>query len=94
MTDEDRTAEDAEVAVRDAAGKASDKVRELGEKASKTVRGAADRVSQTANEGLKIVQGSVAEINLRESLTRQPWITVGVAFAVGFVAGQIIRRPS
>jgi ElaB/YqjD/DUF883 family membrane-anchored ribosome-binding protein len=94
MTDEDRAAEDAQSAVRDAAGMASDKVRELSEQASKTIRGAADQASQTAKEGLKLLQDSVADMNLRESLTRQPWITVAVAFAVGFVAGQIIRRPS
>lgn len=94
MTDEDRAAEDAEAAVRDAAEKASDKVRELSERASKTIRGAADKAGQTAKEGLKLVQDSVADMNLRESLTRQLWITVAVAFAVGFVAGQIIRRPS
>jgi ElaB/YqjD/DUF883 family membrane-anchored ribosome-binding protein len=94
MTDEDRAAEDTEAAARNASGKASDKVGELGEKASKTVRGAADPATPTAKEGLKLVQDSIADMNLRKGLTRKPWITMGVAFAVGFVAGQIIRRAS
>jgi ElaB/YqjD/DUF883 family membrane-anchored ribosome-binding protein len=101
MTDEERKAENAESAVRDAAGKAWDEVRQLGDKATKVFRDSADKAGSAAKEDLKTarefaegVQGSIAEMDVREILTRQPWITVAVAFAVGFFAGQIVRRPS
>jgi ElaB/YqjD/DUF883 family membrane-anchored ribosome-binding protein len=100
MTDEDRMAENAEVAVRDAAGKASDKVRELGDRATKTFRDTADQANRKAKEGVEIarqfaenVQSSFSDMDVRKIPTRQPWITVGVTFAVGFLAGQLIRRP-
>ena len=100
MTDEERMAEDAETGVREAAGRAADKVRELGDKASKAFRDTADQANRKAKEGLETarqfaenVQSSFSDMDVREILTRQPWITVGVTFAVGFLAGQLIRRP-
>jgi ElaB/YqjD/DUF883 family membrane-anchored ribosome-binding protein len=101
MTDEDQMAEDEEAAVRGAAGKASDKVRELGDKATKAFRDTTDKASKATKESLnsarrfaETVPDTIAAADVREILTRQPWITMGVAFVIEFIAGQIVRRPA
>ena len=106
MADTQRMADDAQATLRDAADKASEKIREVGDKASETLRSAADKVNQSAKEGLKtakqfaetaqkyVEESGLADVDVREIVNRDPWIALGVAFAVGYVAAQIMRRLS
>jgi ElaB/YqjD/DUF883 family membrane-anchored ribosome-binding protein len=104
MTDTNGMAESAQAIVRDAGEKVSDKVREVGDKASETLRQATDKVKQVAQDGLKtagdfaqtaqkyVEKSGLADMDVREIVKREPWIALGVAFAAGCVAAQIIRR--
>jgi len=97
-------AENVQATARDAVDRASDKVREVGDKASETFRRATDTVNQAAKDGLKtagqfaqtaqkyVEESGLADVDVREIVRRQPWIALGVAFAAGYVAAQIMRR--
>ena len=104
MTDTNGLSENAQATVRDAGEKISDKVREVGDKASETFRKANDKVNQVAKDGLKTVgqfaqtaqkyveESGLGGVDVREIVKREPWIALGIAFAAGYVAAQIMRR--
>ena len=106
MADTHRMAEDAQSKLRDAADKVSDKAHDMADQAGETIRKATDRVSDAAKGGLKtarefadaaqgfIHDSGIGEVNVREIVEREPWLALGVAFAVGFAVAQIMRRMS
>ncbi len=77
----------------------------LEETASSTVRSAmdqgrqaADKASQAVKDGYEAAQQFVkdqgVDFDLREFVRREPWLAIAAAFAVGYVAAQIVRRVS
>jgi ElaB/YqjD/DUF883 family membrane-anchored ribosome-binding protein len=99
-------AEDAQSKLRDTADQVSDKAHNMADKANETIRKAADRMNDAAKGGLKtakefadaaqqFVQDSgIADVDVRELVQREPWLAIGVAFAVGFAVAQVMRRLS
>jgi ElaB/YqjD/DUF883 family membrane-anchored ribosome-binding protein len=70
-----------------------------------TVNQAMDQGRQTAQSATKalkdgyqaaqeFVQEKGLDFDLREFVRREPWIAIAGAFAIGFVAAQIIKRVS
>ena len=60
-------------------------------------RQAAETASQAIKDGYEAAQQYVKEgldFDLRDFVRREPWIAIAAAFAVGYVAAQIIRRVS
>jgi len=61
-------------------------------------RQAAQATSKALKDGYQAAQDYVQEkgldFDLREFVRREPWIAIAGAFAIGFVAAQIIRRVS
>jgi ElaB/YqjD/DUF883 family membrane-anchored ribosome-binding protein len=75
--------ETAKSTVRDA----MDQGRETAEKAGRVVTGAYKAARQYAeDEGLNL--------DLGDLIRREPWLAVAAAFAIGYVAAQIVRRIS
>ncbi len=77
----------------------------LEETANSTVRSAmdqgrqaADKASQAVKDGYEAAQQFVkdqgVDFDLREFVRREPWLAIAAAFAVGYVAAQIVRRVS
>jgi ElaB/YqjD/DUF883 family membrane-anchored ribosome-binding protein len=75
------------------------------EVANSTVRQAMDRGRQAAGtarqavkDGYEAAQQYAREtglnFDLRDFVRREPWIAIAAAFAIGYVAAQIIRRVS
>jgi len=66
---------------------AMDQGRETAEKAAQAAKDGYDAAQQYAEEkGL--------DFGLRDFVQREPWLAVGAAFAIGYVAAQIVRRVS
>jgi ElaB/YqjD/DUF883 family membrane-anchored ribosome-binding protein len=61
-------------------------------------RQAAETAGQAVKDGYQAAQQYVREkgldFDLRDFVRREPWIAVAGAFAIGYVAAQIIRRVS
>jgi ElaB/YqjD/DUF883 family membrane-anchored ribosome-binding protein len=61
-------------------------------------RQAADKASEAIKDGYDAAQQFVKDkgidLDLREFVGREPWLAIAVAFAVGYVAAQIVRRVS
>jgi ElaB/YqjD/DUF883 family membrane-anchored ribosome-binding protein len=61
-------------------------------------RQAADAASQAVKDSYKAAQRYAHEkgldIDLRDFVRREPWIAIAAAFAIGYVAAQIVRRVS
>ena len=61
-------------------------------------RQAADKAAQAVKDGYEAAQQFVkdngADFDLREFVRREPWLVIAAAFAVGYVAAQIVRRVS
>ncbi|HVN29744.1 MAG TPA: hypothetical protein VMT64_14710 [Candidatus Binataceae bacterium] len=99
-------ADDAQNKFRDMADRVSDRAEEFADQAGDTVRRAADKFNRSAHDGLDaakdfvaaaqryVEDSGLAEIDVAEVVRRDPWIALGVAFAVGYVAAQIVRRLS
>ena len=75
------------------------------ETANPTVRTAMDQGRQAADKATQAVKDSYdaaqqfvkdkgIDLDLREFVRREPWIAIAAAFAVGYVAAQIVRRVS
>jgi ElaB/YqjD/DUF883 family membrane-anchored ribosome-binding protein len=106
MADTNRMAEDAQAKIRDTADWASDKAQEAADRAGDTFRKASDKVNQSARDGLKtarqfaetaqkyVEDSGLADVDVREIIRREPWVALGVAFAAGWLAAQIMRRMS
>jgi ElaB/YqjD/DUF883 family membrane-anchored ribosome-binding protein len=73
--------------------------------ANSTVRQAMDQGRQAAEtagnavkDGLRSAQQYIQEkgldFDLRDFVRREPWISIAAAFAIGYVAAQIVRRVS
>src|SRR3982074_3189142 len=103
MADTHRMAEDAQTKLRDAADRVSDKAHDVADQASETIRNATDKVNDAAKGGIKtakyiadaasqyVQESGLAEMDLKEIVKREPWIALGVAFAIGYVAAQVMR---
>jgi len=106
MADINRMSEDAQAKFRDVADRVSDKAEDIADQASETVRKATDKMNRSAKDGLKaakhfvnaaqhyVEDSGIADIDVAEIVKRDPWIALGVAFAVGYVAAQVVRRLS
>ena len=106
MADTHRMAEEAQAKLRDTADRVSDTAHEVADHAGETIRKAADKVNDAAKGGIKtakqfaeaaqqfVQESGIGDVDLREVVKREPWIALGVAFAVGFVAAQVMRRLS
>ncbi|HLI80654.1 MAG TPA: hypothetical protein VKV03_11770 [Candidatus Binataceae bacterium] len=106
MVDTYRMADDAQSKLRDTADRVSETAHNMADQANETIRKAADRVNDAAKGGLKtakefadaaqqFVQDSgIGDVNVRELVEREPWLALGVAFAVGFAVAQVMRRIS
>jgi len=61
-------------------------------------RQAAEAASQAVKDGYQAAQQYAKEkgfdFDLRDFVRREPWIAIAAAFAIGYVAAQIIRRVS
>jgi ElaB/YqjD/DUF883 family membrane-anchored ribosome-binding protein len=61
-------------------------------------RQAADKATQAVKDGFDAAQQFVkdqgVDFDLREFVRREPWFAIAAAFAVGYVAAQIVRRIS
>jgi ElaB/YqjD/DUF883 family membrane-anchored ribosome-binding protein len=61
-------------------------------------RQAAETASAAVKDGYQAAQQYVQEKGLdfdfRDFVRREPWIAIAAAFAIGYVAAQIIRRVS
>ena len=61
-------------------------------------RQAADTASQAVKDGYDAAQQYVKDkgmdLDLRDFVRREPWLAIAAAFAIGYVAAQIIRRVS
>jgi ElaB/YqjD/DUF883 family membrane-anchored ribosome-binding protein len=59
-------------------------------------RQAADVAGQAVKEGYqaaqKYVQDKGLDLDLRDFVRREPWIALAAAFAIGYVAAQVVRR--
>jgi ElaB/YqjD/DUF883 family membrane-anchored ribosome-binding protein len=100
MADVQRMTDDAESTIKNVADQAAD----MAGKAGETFKKAADKINETAKEGLKSAQqfadaaqqyvqdSGLADLDLREFVKNEPWIALGVAFAVGYIAARVMRR--
>mgnify|MGYP001342205180 CR=1 FL=1 len=100
MADVQRMTDDAESTIKNVADQAADMAGKTGE----TFKKAADKINETAKEGLKSAQqfadaaqqyvqdSGLADLDLREFVKNEPWIALGVAFAVGYIAARVMRR--
>lgn len=77
----------------------------LEDTASSTVRSAMDQGRQAADKASQAVKDSYdaaqqyvkdkgMDFDLRDFVRREPWFAIAAAFAVGYVAAQIVRRVS
>lgn len=61
-------------------------------------RQAAETANQAVKDGYEAVQQYAQEkgldFDLRDFVRREPWIAIAAAFAIGYVAAQIVRRVS
>jgi len=61
-------------------------------------RQAADKATQAVKDGYdaaqQFVKDRTVDLDLRELVRREPWLAIAAAFAVGYVAAQIVRRVS
>jgi hypothetical protein len=61
-------------------------------------RQAADMASQAVKDGYDAAQQFAKEkgieLDLRDLVRREPWLAIAAAFAIGYVAAQIVRRVS
>jgi ElaB/YqjD/DUF883 family membrane-anchored ribosome-binding protein len=61
-------------------------------------RQAADKATQAGKDGYDAAQQFVkdkgVDLALRDFVRREPWLAIAAAFAVGYVAAQIVRRVS
>jgi ElaB/YqjD/DUF883 family membrane-anchored ribosome-binding protein len=59
-------------------------------------RQAADAAGQAVKDGYqaaqKYVQDKGLDLDLRDFVRREPWLAIAAAFAIGYVAAQIVRR--
>jgi len=74
----------------------------LEEPAKSTVRNAMDQGCETAEQAVKggdkaaeqYAKDEGLNLGLGDFVRREPWLAVAAAFAIGYVAAQIIRRVS
>jgi ElaB/YqjD/DUF883 family membrane-anchored ribosome-binding protein len=61
-------------------------------------RGVAQSVNDAVQEGYEAAQQYAKEkgfdFDLRAFVKREPWIAIAAAFAIGYVAAQVIKRVS
>ena len=61
-------------------------------------REAAEKAGQAVKDGYEAAQQYVEKellnLDLRDFVRREPWIAIAAAFAIGYVAAQIVRRVS
>ncbi len=59
---------------------------------------AADKAAQAVKDGYDAAQQFVKDkgidFDVREFVRREPWFAIAAAFAVGYVAAQLVRRVS
>ena len=82
-------ASDAAAAVGDAMEEVRDAVRVSGEAVHDAVGASADAATAALHEGVAAVRGV---FDIREHVCRRPWLAVGVAAALGFACGRLLRR--
>lgn len=100
MAEVQRMADEAESTIKNVTDQAADMVG----KGSETFKKAADKINETAKESFKSAQqfadaaqqyvhdSGLADLDLREFVKNEPWMALGIAFAVGYVAARVMRR--
>ena len=106
MAEMNRMTEDAQAKLRETADRISDFAHDAANQAGETIRNASDRVNDAAKTGLRTARqfaqtaqkyvdsSGLGDVDVREIVQKEPWIALGVAFAVGYIAAQIVRRIS
>jgi ElaB/YqjD/DUF883 family membrane-anchored ribosome-binding protein len=106
MADINRMADDAQSKLRDTADRVSDMAHDAADQASDGIRKASDKVNKSARDGLRtakqfaetaqkyVEQSGLGDVDVREIVKNEPWVALGVAFALGYVAAQIMRKIS
>ena len=106
MAETNRMADDAQAKLRETADRVSDFAHDAADQANDTIRNASDKVNEAAKNGLKtarqfaqtaqkyVESSGLGDVDVREIVQKEPWIALGVAFAVGYIAAQIVRRVS
>ena len=106
MADSHRMSEDTQTKLRGVADRASDIAHDAADRAGETIRNATDRVNDAARGGIKtakqfaeaaqqfVQESGLGEVDVREVVKREPWLALGVAFAIGYVAAHVMRRLS
>jgi len=61
-------------------------------------RNVAEKAGRTVKEGYKAAQqyaeDSGLSLDVGDFVRREPWLAIAAAFAIGYVAAQIVRRVS
>jgi ElaB/YqjD/DUF883 family membrane-anchored ribosome-binding protein len=73
---------------------AESKVRETIDQGRQTAEKAARAVKDTYDAAQGYVRDKGFSLDLGEFVRREPWLALAAAFAIGYVAAQIIRRAS
>ena len=69
-------------------------VREAIDRGRETVGKAGRAVMDSYDAAQGYVKGKGFNLDLGEFVRREPWLALAAAFAIGYVAAQIIRRAS
>jgi ElaB/YqjD/DUF883 family membrane-anchored ribosome-binding protein len=69
-------------------------VREAIDRGRETVEKAGRAVKDSYDAAQKSVRGKGFSLDLGEFVRNEPWLALAAAFAIGYVAAQIIRRAS
>jgi ElaB/YqjD/DUF883 family membrane-anchored ribosome-binding protein len=51
------------------------------------------QAAEDASEAVKKLVGRGLNMDIREFVRDEPWLAVAAAFAVGYVAAKVMRRP-
>ena len=106
MAETNRMAEDAQSKLRDTTDRVTDLAHDAADQASDGIRKASEKVNQSARDGLRtakqfaesaqkyVEQSGLGDVDVREIVKKEPWVALGVAFALGYVAAQIMRKIS
>ena len=80
--------------------RAKEQVRGAAEKGRQAAEAAADRVTDAIKNGYQAAQQFAEDRRLfevegvRDFIREEPWVALGAAFAIGYVAARVMRRAS
>jgi ElaB/YqjD/DUF883 family membrane-anchored ribosome-binding protein len=68
--------------------------RETIDRTQETLDNASQTIKETYEAAQKYAKNSEVGSQLRDFVEREPWIAIATAFAIGYVAAQIVKRIS